>query len=63
MKESRKKQIDIQAESHRRTLQVLQDEKFMEGVYESMVEAAKGERGTRLADIKRKRARARRSPS
>jgi len=63
MKASQKKQIEIQAESHRRTLQVLQDENFMEGVYESMAEAAKGERGVRLADVKRKPTRARRSPS
>ena len=58
MKESQKKQIDIAAESHRRTLEVLQDEKFMEGVYEAMAEAAKGERGVPGKELKRKHKRA-----
>ena len=58
MRATQKKQVDRQAESHRRTLQVLQDEKFMEGVYEAMVEAAKGERGVPAKELKRKYKRA-----
>ncbi|MDO8616489.1 MAG: hypothetical protein Q7T33_12275 [Dehalococcoidia bacterium] len=58
MKSTQKKQNKIQAESHRRTLQVLQDEKFMEGVYEAMAEAAKGERGVPAKELKRKYKRA-----
>ncbi len=58
MKSTRKKQTETQAESHRRTLQVLQDEKFMDGVYEAMAEAAKGERGVPAKDLKRKYKRA-----
>jgi hypothetical protein len=48
----------IAIESHRRTIQILEDEEAMEGIYESLEAIQRGERGTPLKDLKRKYKRA-----
>ena len=58
MKATQKTQIKRQAESHRRTLQILEDEKAMESIYEALEEVQKGERGTPGKELKRKYKRA-----
>ncbi|MEX0683096.1 MAG: hypothetical protein WD904_12025 [Dehalococcoidia bacterium] len=58
MRATQKKQTDREAESLRRTLQVLEDQQAMEGVYEAQAQVEKGERGTPLKDLKRKPRRA-----
>jgi PHD/YefM family antitoxin component YafN of YafNO toxin-antitoxin module len=58
MRATQKKQTDKQAESLRRTLQILEDEKAMEGIYQAQAEIERGERGTPLKDLKRKPRRA-----
>jgi len=58
MKQAQKKQVKILAETHRRTLQILEDQKAMEGIYESLKEAQKGERGVPGKELKRKYKRA-----
>jgi hypothetical protein len=52
------KKLDIEAESKRRTDEVRADKKFMEGVYRSLADVQRGEKGTRLKDVKRKYKRA-----
>jgi hypothetical protein len=58
MRQSQKEDIERQAESLRRTLQILEDEKAMEGIYEALEAVQRGERGTPLKDLKRKPRRA-----
>ena len=58
MRIAQKKQTALQAESHRRTLQILEDEKAMKGIYEALEEAQKGERGVPAKELKRKYKRA-----
>ena len=58
MKATQKKQVDRLAESHRRTLQILEDEKAMDGIYEALEEVKKGERGVPGKELKRKYRRA-----
>jgi hypothetical protein len=47
-------------ESHREAIELLEDEQFMAGYFESLEQVKRGERGVRLSEIKRKPARARR---
>ena len=54
MNKEQKKQVEIQIESHRRTIQVLEDEKFMTGIFESMEAVARGEKGIPGKELKRK---------
>ena len=63
MNDEQKRQVEIAIESHRRTLEMLQNKEFMEGVFDSWAAVQRGERGTRLSDIKRQSRRARRSSS
>ncbi len=58
MKATQKTETKRQAEAHRRTLQVLEDEKAMEAIYEALEEVKKGERGTPFKDLKHKYKRA-----
>jgi hypothetical protein len=58
MNREQRKAVETAIESHRRTLQLLQDEKFMEGVFESMEAVAKGDKGVRGKDLERKYKRA-----
>jgi len=58
MKAAQKKDIETLAESHRRTLQILEDEKAMKGIYESLEAVKRGERGTPGKELKRKYKRA-----
>jgi len=51
---TQRKQVERQAESHRRTLQILEDEKAMEGVYEALEAVRRGERGVPGKELKRK---------
>ena len=54
MNKEQKKQVQIQIESHRRTIQMLEDEQFMSGVFESMEAVARGEKGVPGKELKRK---------
>jgi PHD/YefM family antitoxin component YafN of YafNO toxin-antitoxin module len=58
MKSTPKKQTEIEAESRRRTLQILRDEKAMEGVREALAEVQRGERGVPSKELTRKYKRA-----
>lgn len=58
MRIAHKKQTERQVESHRRTLQILEDKKAMQGIYEALEEAQKGERGVPAKELKRKYKRA-----
>ena len=54
MNDEQRKQTAILIESHRRALQILQNEAAMEGIYESLAAVVRGERGTPGKDLKRK---------
>jgi len=54
MNDEQKKQLEIAIESHRRTLEMLQNEDFMEGVFESWEAVQRGEKGVPGKDLKRK---------
>jgi hypothetical protein len=54
MNEEQKKQVERAIESHRRTIQMLENEEFMDGFFEAMVAAARGERGVPASELKRK---------
>jgi len=58
MKQADKKQAEIEAESRRRTQQILDDEEAMRGIYESLEEVKRGERGVPGKDLLRKYKRA-----
>ena len=50
-------------ESHRQAIDMLEDDTFMEGMYDSLAAVQRGERGVRLSEIERERTRARRVSS
>ena len=52
------KQLADDAEGKRRVAEVKADKKFMEGVYRSLADAQRGEKGTPGKDVKRKYKRA-----
>lgn len=54
MNEEQKKQLEIAIESHRRTLEMLEDEEFMEGVFEAAEAVKRGERGVAAKELKRR---------
>jgi predicted DNA-binding protein YlxM (UPF0122 family) len=54
MRATQRKRTERLVESHRRTLQILEDQKAMEGIYEALQEAKKGERGEPGRELKRK---------
>ena len=58
MKQGEKKRAEIEAESRRRTQQVLDDEDAMRGIYEALEEVKRGERGVPGKELKRKYKRA-----
>jgi hypothetical protein len=58
MKADRKKESEIEAESRRRTLQILEDKEAMKGIYEALEAVKKGDRGTPGKELKRKYKRA-----
>jgi len=58
MNEEQKKQIEIAIESHRRNIEMLQNEEFMDGVFEAWEAVKRGERGTPGKELKRKYKRA-----
>jgi len=58
MNEEQKQLVQRQIEEHRLTIQVLEDEKFMDGVFESWEAVKRGERGVPAKDLKRKYKRA-----
>jgi hypothetical protein len=61
MNKAQKEGVQRLIEGYKRTIQMLENKEFMDGVYESLEAGKRGERGTRLSDIKPKRSRARRS--
>jgi hypothetical protein len=63
MNEDQRKKIQEAIKSHRAAIATLEDEKLMEQLFESAAAVKRGERGTRLSEIKRKSPRARRIPS
>jgi len=58
MKQSEKKRAEIEAESRRRTQQILDDKDAMRGIYEALEEVKRGERGVPGKELKRKYKRA-----
>ena len=58
MNEEQKKQVEIAMESHRRALEMLEDDEFMEGVFEAAEAVKRGERGVPAKELKRKYKRA-----
>jgi hypothetical protein len=54
MNDEQKRLLEIAIESHRRTLDILQNKEFMEGVFESWEAVQRGEKGIPGKDLKRK---------
>ena len=58
MKQTPKQKSEIEAEARRRTQQILDDPDAMRGIYESLEEVKRGERGVPGKELKRKYKRA-----
>jgi hypothetical protein len=58
MNEDQKKKVKEAIESHRRAIELLQDEEMMSGIFESLEALKRGDKGVRGKDLKRKYERA-----
>ena len=58
MNEEQKKKVEKAIESHRRAIELLQDEGMMSGIFESLEALKRGDKGVRGKDLKRKSERA-----
>ena len=58
MNEEQKKAVAKAIESHKRAIDLLQDEEIMSGIFESLEALKRGDKGTPGKDLKRKYQRA-----